>query len=98
MVRSDSVSCACSSLTTPCALAEAGMWEETALDAERRKVAQPTIVFDEAHKAKNLIDENNHKSGGTKTGKAVMLLQKLLPNARIVCASATGVSQVRLTV
>ncbi|CAJ0579156.1 unnamed protein product, partial [Mesorhabditis spiculigera] len=52
------------------------------------------IVFDECHKAKNLIPAG---AGGkpTKTGKLVLELQESLPNARIVYASATGASEPR---
>ena len=45
------------------------------------------IIFDEAHKAKNLA--NN-----TKTANLVLELQRRLPLARIVYCSATGVSDV----
>ncbi|KAH8410036.1 hypothetical protein KR009_004503 [Drosophila setifemur] len=51
------------------------------------------IVFDECHKAKNLSLMNVGKS--TKTGTTVLELQKLLPRARVVYASATGASEVR---
>ena len=50
------------------------------------------IIFDESHKAKNLIPENGIT---TKTGLKVMDLQKKLPNARVVYASATGASEPR---
>ncbi|CAI7912606.1 unnamed protein product [Closterium sp. NIES-54] len=51
------------------------------------------IIFDECHKAKNLVPE----SGGnaTRTGEAVMELQAKLPNARVVYCSATGASEPR---
>ena len=47
------------------------------------------ILFDEAHKAKNL-----YSSGGTptRTGLAVEELQRRLPHARVVYCSATGVT------
>ncbi|XP_020810119.1 protein strawberry notch homolog 1 isoform X2 [Drosophila serrata] len=51
------------------------------------------IVFDECHKAKNLSLMNVGKS--TKTGTTVLELQKLLPHARVVYASATGASEPR---
>ncbi|XP_017037289.1 protein strawberry notch homolog 1 isoform X2 [Drosophila kikkawai] len=51
------------------------------------------IVFDECHKAKNLSLMNVGKS--TKTGTTVLDLQKLLPQARVVYASATGASEPR---
>ena len=45
------------------------------------------IVFDEAHKAKNLESD-------TRTAKLVLALQERLPNARVLYCSATGVSDV----
>ena len=49
------------------------------------------IVFDECHKAKNLVPVGSAKP--TKTGLSVLELQEKLPNARIVYASATGASE-----
>jgi len=51
------------------------------------------IVFDECHKAKNLVPE----SGGaaSKTGMAVLELQQSLPEARFCFCSATGVGAVK---
>lgn len=49
------------------------------------------IVFDECHKAKNLVPYGSARP--TKTGLAVLELQERLPNARIVYASATGASE-----
>lgn len=46
------------------------------------------IVFDESHKAKNLVPEKGRKP--TKVGQAVLALQLRLPKARIVYCSATG--------
>lgn len=45
------------------------------------------IILDECHRAKNLVP-----SGGksTKTGQMVVELQRALPKARVVYASATG--------
>lgn len=51
------------------------------------------IVFDECHKAKNLIPVSSLKP--TLTGKAVVELQSKLPNARVVYSSATGASEPR---
>ncbi|KAG7349049.1 RNA methylase [Nitzschia inconspicua] len=45
------------------------------------------IIFDEAHKAKNLLQN-------TKTAQLVLQLQRRLPNSRVVYASATGVSDI----
>ncbi|XP_076453245.1 protein strawberry notch homolog 1-like isoform X2 [Babylonia areolata] len=49
------------------------------------------IIFDECHKAKNLCPTGSSKP--TKTGMAVLDLQKYLPMARIVYASATGATE-----
>ncbi|XP_051128829.1 protein FORGETTER 1 isoform X2 [Andrographis paniculata] len=51
------------------------------------------IVFDECHKAKNLVPE----AGGqpTKTGEAVLDIQARLPEARVMYCSATGASEPR---
>ena len=46
------------------------------------------IVFDEAHKAKNLEQD-------TRTAKLVLALQERLPNARVLYCSATGVSDIK---
>jgi hypothetical protein len=46
------------------------------------------LLFDESHKAKGA-------SGGSRTGCAVGDLQTMLPNARVVYCSATGVSEPR---
>jgi hypothetical protein len=49
------------------------------------------IVLDECHRCKN-YDANG--DGGSKIGKAVVLLQKRLPKARVLYCSATGVTEV----
>ncbi|KAL7532804.1 hypothetical protein ACHAXR_004855, partial [Thalassiosira sp. AJA248-18] len=46
------------------------------------------IVFDEAHKAKNL-------EADTRTARLVLALQQRLPNARVLYCSATGVSDIK---
>ena len=46
------------------------------------------LVFDEAHRAKNLEAE-------TRTARLVLALQERLPNARVLYASATGVSDIK---
>jgi hypothetical protein len=51
------------------------------------------IVFDECHKAKNLVPEGGGQS--TRTGEAVLELQNKLPDARVVYCSATGASEPR---
>ena len=49
------------------------------------------ILFDECHRAKNLVTVGKQKS--TKSGAAVAHLQEVLPRARIVYSSATGASE-----
>jgi hypothetical protein len=51
------------------------------------------LVFDECHKAKNLVPE----AGGqpTRTGEAVLEIQNRMPDARVVYCSATGASEPR---
>lgn len=46
------------------------------------------IVFDESHKAKNLVPDSGAKP--SKVGAKVLELQTRLPQARIVYCSATG--------
>jgi hypothetical protein len=50
------------------------------------------VVFDECHKAKNFVAGKEAQS--TKVATAVIELQRRLPNARVLYASATGVSEV----
>lgn len=52
-----------------------------------------TIVFDEAHKAKNALAAG--RAEPTQTGRAVIELQRNLPGARVVYVSATGATDVR---
>ncbi|KAK2972068.1 hypothetical protein RJ640_005088, partial [Escallonia rubra] len=51
------------------------------------------LIFDECHKAKNLVPE----AGGqpTRTGEAVLEIQARLPEARVIYCSATGASEPR---
>ncbi|PKU73497.1 hypothetical protein MA16_Dca008061 [Dendrobium catenatum] len=51
------------------------------------------IVFDECHKAKNLIPEAGGQA--TRTGESVLEIQARLPEARVVYCSATGASEPR---
>ncbi|KAJ1355041.1 hypothetical protein KIN20_012161 [Parelaphostrongylus tenuis] len=51
------------------------------------------IILDECHRAKNLVPSTGAKP--TKTGRMVLELQKALPNARVVYASATGATEPR---
>jgi len=67
------------------------------------------LIFDEGHKAKNLIFKESAKTTGrtllhggieltgTQAGQAVFRLQDKLPRARILYASATGVTEVLIT-
>ena len=52
------------------------------------------VLFDECHKAKNLLPSPN---GGqsSQTARAVVELQEALPRARVVYCSATGASSVK---
>ncbi|GAB4836724.1 udp-glycosyltransferase [Ancistrocladus abbreviatus] len=51
------------------------------------------LIFDECHKAKNLVPEAGSKP--TRTGEAVLEIQGKLPEARVVYCSATGASEPR---
>ncbi|KAF3448819.1 hypothetical protein FNV43_RR09532 [Rhamnella rubrinervis] len=51
------------------------------------------IIFDECHKAKNLVPEAG--SQPTRTGEAVLDIQARLPEARVIYCSATGASEPR---
>ncbi|KAG9439302.1 hypothetical protein H6P81_019467 [Aristolochia fimbriata] len=51
------------------------------------------VLFDECHKAKNLVPEAGSQS--TRTGEAVLEIQARLPQARVVYCSATGASEPR---
>lgn len=51
------------------------------------------IIFDESHKAKNLVAEGSTKS--TQVGLRVQELQMALPSGRVVYCSATGASEPR---
>jgi hypothetical protein len=47
----------------------------------------PLIVFDECHKAKNLLTSRGSTS---KTALAVVAIQEAIPEARVLYCSATG--------
>ena len=51
------------------------------------------IIFDESHKAKNLVPTVG--SAPTQTGRAVLALQEFLPEAKVLYSSATGASEPR---
>jgi hypothetical protein len=51
------------------------------------------IIFDESHKAKNLVPTVG--SAPTQTGRAVLALQEFLPDAKVLYSSATGASEPR---
>lgn len=53
------------------------------------------IVFDEAHKAKNLVAEGSGSGKATQVGLRVKELQSSLPGARLMYCSATGASEPR---
>ncbi len=50
------------------------------------------VMFDEGHKAKNLLVAGKGGGKPTKTAQAVVALQQRLPDARVIYASATGAS------
>lgn len=56
--------------------------------------ARGLLLFDEIHKAKNLIPVSNQDQG-TKTAAKVRRLQDVLPLARVVYSSATAASEPR---
>ena len=68
--------------------AKKGAFEKAQERARIEKSYTGVIVFDEAHKAKNL-------EADTRTAKLVIALQERLPNARVLYASATGVSDIK---
>ncbi|XP_064639306.1 uncharacterized protein LOC135494911 [Lineus longissimus] len=51
------------------------------------------LIFDECHKAKNFVP--GKESASTKVALAVSQIQRLLPKARVVYCSATGVTDVK---
>ena len=51
------------------------------------------VIFDESHRAKNLIPETG--SGTTQTARCVLHLQENLPRAKVLYSSATGASEPR---
>ncbi|KAK9815574.1 hypothetical protein WJX72_006088 [[Myrmecia] bisecta] len=61
------------------------------VDWLKGKGEDPLVIFDECHKAKNLIAAKGRAS--TQTGKAVLNLQNHLPHAKILYSSATGASE-----
>ena len=54
---------------------------------------QGVFVFDECHRAKNLVPGKESGSGTTQTARATKNVQAALPNARVVYVSATGASE-----
>lgn len=61
--------------------------------AQGREDAQPVVMLDEAHKAKNALSTG--RGGATDIGKKIVKLQAELPGARVVYSSATGMTEVR---
>ncbi|GAB4819275.1 hypothetical protein N2152v2_006321 [Parachlorella kessleri] len=53
----------------------------------------PLVIFDECHKAKNLMPAGGGKP--SQTAKAVVELQERLPEAKVLYSSATGASEPR---
>lgn len=53
------------------------------------------IIFDESHKAKNLLPDNQGKAQPTQTALAVVKLQDTLRNCRVLYCSATGATEPR---
>ena len=51
------------------------------------------LIFDECHKAKHFIPGKENKSA--KVAVAVTMIQRLLPKARVIYCSATGVTDVK---
>ena len=60
---------------------------------ERWLRAEPVVIFDEAHKAKNALAQGRGEP--TQTGQAVIALQERNPEYRVVYSSATGATDVR---
>ena len=55
------------------------------------------LVFDEAHRAKNLVPAKGEHTAakGSKTAEAVLGIQQRLPNARVVYVSATAAAETK---
>lgn len=56
------------------------------------------LVFDEAHRAKNLTPPKGDAVAavrGSKTAEAVLMIQKLLPHARVLYVSATAAAETK---
>ena len=77
--------------TSPAKAAVERAQRELALREKRARLERSytgLIVFDEAHKAKNLEQD-------TRTARLVLAIQECLPNARVLYCSATGVSDLK---
>jgi hypothetical protein len=55
--------------------------------------SSPLIIFDEGHKAKNLVPKSGTKP--SQTGRVVLTLQERFPKAKVIYASATGLTEPR---
>jgi hypothetical protein len=55
------------------------------------------LVFDECHRAKNFkpMHEGEDTGSGSRSGICAVQLQRLLPKARVVYCSATGISDIQ---
>ncbi len=56
----------------------------------------PVIIFDEAHRAKNAVEQKGTrgKKKASRSAQAVIMLDQGIPKARIVYSSATGATDV----
>lgn len=59
------------------------------------KESDGLIIFDESHKAKNLVPDKQGKSEPTQTAVAVVTLQDTLRDSRVLYCSATGATEPR---
>ena len=74
-------------------IAEAKTGEKRIEQIERWLGAEPVVIFDEAHKAKNALAQGRGEP--TQTGQAVIDIQERNPEYRVVYSSATGATDVR---
>ena len=67
-------------------------------DADDADAFDGCVVFDEAHRAKNLVPQTEKTQGrstGSKTAEAVTALQAHLPNGRVLYVSATAAAETK---
>lgn len=73
-------------------------WCAAATDADDADAFDGCVVFDEAHRAKNLVPQTEKTQGrstGSKTAEAVTALQAHLPNGRVLYVSATAAAETK---